>query len=141
MCNIERKAGIPADMRTDICSVDPNLCNKIGAFKSKVYHAADLIFVKGNFLRIPDVIVAFGFSDPAICAQIAERYLNFKGFSRKLPKIALYLSDVFVVKNKIPLTVQIEPRFTNKLRPRVIFLVTFYMVDFHNTVLLSLYIF
>ena len=107
-------------MTARLLSVHPQSCQKIASLE--VNHKILLLqsaAVNADLLRIPDMIMTSLILNTAQLRLIGKRNLNLMLFLKALiPPVPL--SDIVIVKAKIPCSIKILPIIPHKLRPGII---------------------
>ena len=86
--------------------------------------------VYGDGLVIPDIVVTSLILDSAEFRLIGEGHLNFQ-LAREFLIPFFFLALVCIVKAKIPGSIEVYPVVADKLRSRIIFLITFHISVLH----------
>ena len=86
--------------------------------------------IHGNHFMVPDIVVTFFILDPAEFGLVSKRHLDFL-FSRKCFIPFFFFSQVRIVKAEIPGSIEVFPVVADKLRSRIILLITFHILVLH----------
>ena len=87
--------------------------------------------VYSDGLVIPDIVVTSLILDSAEFRLIGEGHLNFQ-LAREFLIPFFFLALVCIVKAKIPSSIEVYPVVADKLRSRIIFLITFHILVLHH---------
>ena len=86
--------------------------------------------VYGDGFVIPDIVVTSLILDSAEFRLIGEGHLNFQ-LAREFLIPFFFLALVCIVKAEIPGSIEVFPVVTDKLRSRIILLITFHILFLH----------